>query len=82
MFTEDFCQDYQLGTDWVLGWGHSIDLMLEYIEETGEDPKDLLDPIVVNIRKEPLPCILMEMVKMMKQNPLVAKADEWCKVLW
>ncbi len=34
--------------------------MLDYIEETGEDPKDLLDPIVVDIFNNPLPCILME----------------------
>ncbi len=59
-FTRDFCQDNQIATGWVLGWGYSLHSMLEYIEETGKDPKDILDQHVVDQNGNPLPAIMME----------------------
>ena len=59
-FTRDKCQNKQVGTGWVLGWGYSLHSMLEYIEKTGNDPKDLLDQYVVDSKGNPLPAIMME----------------------
>ena len=47
MFRVARCQDQQQGTDWVLGFGHSISEMLEYLAETpAKDPIDLLDEVL------------------------------------
>ncbi len=37
-----------LGTNWVLGAGHSIHSLLEYEEQTGKMVKDLLDEYIVD----------------------------------
>ena len=59
-FTVDKCHLKQNGTDWVLGWGHSVRDLLDYVAETGKDPKDILDPLIRNAQGEPLPAIMME----------------------
>lgn len=41
---EDGCYEDQKGTDWVLGNGHSIHSILEYLkDENARDPKEILD---------------------------------------
>jgi hypothetical protein len=35
VFTRDKCQNKQKGTEWVLGFGHSIHKLLEYIDNGG-----------------------------------------------
>ena len=53
---EEGCEYEQLGTDWILGWGHSIGSMLEYIkQENSIDPKYLLDEWVLDY-----PVVIME----------------------
>ena len=48
------------GTDWILGWGHSIHKVLEYIEAGKGDPKDILDYYVKDENGQALPVIIME----------------------
>ena len=48
------------GTTWVLGHGHSIDSLFQYIKATGKDPVNLLDELVVNKDGKKLPAIIME----------------------
>ena len=53
---EEGCEYNQLGTDWILGWGHSISSMLEYLkQEDSVDPKYLLDEWVLDY-----PVVIME----------------------
>ncbi len=42
IFKTDRCQDEQEGTEWVLGWGHSISALLEFEKEGGETPRQAL----------------------------------------
>eukprot|EP00095_Tigriopus_kingsejongensis_P011470 maker-scaffold915_size81523-snap-gene-0.11 protein:Tk11470 transcript:maker-scaffold915_size81523-snap-gene-0.11-mRNA-1 annotation:"amidohydrolase" len=56
----DYCFDNQKGTNWTLGWGHSVWTLLDYVERTGKDPKKLLDPLIVDAAGNPIPAILME----------------------
>ena len=60
VFTRDRCHLNQQGTDWVLGWGHSVRDLLDYVQETGRDPKAILDPLIVDAAGRPLPAIMME----------------------
>ena len=59
-FTVNYCQDSQKGTTWVLGHGHSVSSLLEYVRTTGNDPKAIIDQYVVNGNGDPLPAIMME----------------------
>ena len=55
-FRKEKCQDKQLGTDWVLGFGHSITEMLDYLASNpAKDPIDLLDEVLPD-----RPAIMME----------------------
>ncbi len=59
IFTEQRCQDNQVGTDWILGWGHDIESMLPYID-AGGNPRQLLDEYVTDPQGNPMPAIMME----------------------
>lgn len=50
------CWSKQVGTDWVLGHGHSIQPMLDHIRNGGRDPKLILDDIM----PEGIPAVMME----------------------
>ena len=59
-FTLDKCHLVQKGTKWVLGWGYYIPLVLDYIFETGLDPKDILDELIVDEEGNRVPALIME----------------------
>lgn len=44
----------------ILGGGHSIHSLLEYIDATGGSPRDLLDQYLVDANNNPLPGIMLE----------------------
>jgi len=40
------CAPFQVGTDWVIGFGHSIERMLDHITDGGRSPIEILDDAV------------------------------------
>lgn len=49
------CAPKQKGTEWVLGWGHSIAPMLDHIKSGGRPPREILDDALPDT-----PAIMME----------------------
>ena len=50
-----FCAPFQVGSDWVIGFGHSIENMISHILSGGRSPVEILDDAVPNG-----PAIMME----------------------
>lgn len=50
------CQNSTLGTEWILGHGYSILMILEHLKDGGRDPKLILDSLV----SPDIPVLLME----------------------
>ncbi|TRY71803.1 hypothetical protein TCAL_11177 [Tigriopus californicus] len=58
---EEGCFHNQKGTNWTLGWGHSVYTLLEYVADNpGKNPKDLLDPLIVDDLGNAIPAVMME----------------------
>ncbi len=49
------CAPQQLGSNWVIGFGHAIEDMLEHIEAGGRSPVEILDEAIPN-----RPAVMME----------------------
>ena len=56
----DGCFKKQIGTTWALGHGHSVWTMLDYVQRTGQDPKKLLDDLIVDDQGQRIPALMME----------------------